>query len=192
MRRYWPLLLAGVALMGVVGAFTAGIAITDHLEQDNDFCIACHLSAGKPLHQDKFTTFFRVDEEVTTLAAAHYVGEKESFKCVDCHNGATVGDKLLIKAQAARDTFAYFLGTFQEPDHMRFALGNRLCLKCHATGGQNPEKKKAFHNASYHTDLPLACYECHTVHPQASPDTRFLRRQTVRPLCDRCHARLQS
>ena len=30
-------------------------------------------------------------------------------------------------------------------------------------------------------------YECHTVHPTASVETRFLREPTVKPLCDTCH-----
>ncbi len=192
LKRFWPLFLAGL-LVSAVAVFAAGIAITDRLEQDNEFCIACHLSERKRLHQEKFTTFSPVQGWVTTLAAAHYVGAKpKAFTCIDCHNGASINDKLLIKAQAARDTVAYFMGAFKEPDHMRFALGNRLCLNCHITGGRNPDQETAFHNASHHTDLPLICYECHTVHPRADFDTGFLRRETVQPLCDNCHARLES
>lgn len=190
LKQYWLLLLL-VLLISGVAAFGAGIAITDYLEQDNEFCISCHLTDQKRLHQEKLTTFLPMQGQITTLAAAHYVGEKRgTFKCVDCHNGATFTDKLLIKAQAARDTVAYFMGSFQEPDHMRFALGNRVCLKCHTTSGRNPHNDTAFHNASYHTDLPFVCYECHAVHPPAGSDTRFLRRHTVQQLCDSCHAQL--
>ena len=187
----WLLLgLLGAPVVGA-GTFGVGIAVTDHLEKNNAFCISCHLVEAKRLHHDKFHTFFPVDGQINTLAAAHHGAGDEPFKCVDCHNGATVTDKLLIKAQAARDTVAYLLGDFEEPDHMRFSLGNRVCLQCHITAGKNAQKKSAFHNAAHHSNLPLICYECHTVHHQASRETSFLKRDIVQPLCDDCHARFQ-
>ena len=39
--------------------------------------------------------------------------------------------------------------------------------------------------------VPLLCYECHTVHPTTSVETRFLREQTVNPLCDSCHKEME-
>ncbi len=188
-RRWLFLLLAG-APAAAVAAFGAGVAVTDYLERDNVFCVSCHVTGAKRLHQDKFDTSFPVDGRAATLAAAHHGAGVEPFKCVDCHNGATVADKLLIKAQAARDTVAYFMGDFEEPERMRFALGNRLCLKCHTTAGKTPETPTAFHNAPHHTDLPFLCYACHAVHRQARLETRFLMRDIVQPVCDSCHAEL--
>jgi len=155
--------------------------ITDHLEEDNQFCIACHL------HEKKFSAFHPVQGQWVTLAAAHNLEGDRQVKCIDCHIGATVTDKLIIKAIAARDTVAYFAGAFQEPTYLRYALGTRTCLKCHPTGGQNPGQANAFHNAPYHARMPLVCYDCHSVHPEASVATRFLRESTVQPLCDSCH-----
>jgi predicted CXXCH cytochrome family protein len=155
--------------------------ITDHLEEDNTFCTACHL------HEKKFTEFHPMQGKQVTLAAAHNLQGDKNVKCINCHIGATVTDKMIIKALAARDTVAYFVDAFQEPTHLRYALGTRTCLKCHPTGGQNPEQENAFHNASHHTKMPIVCYECHTVHPTASTETRFLREATVKPLCNTCH-----
>ena len=179
-RRWLPLLLVGFPLLGAV-TFGGGIVVTDHLEEDNTFCTACHL------HEKKFTEFHPVEGKRVTLAAAHNIAGDKNVKCIDCHIGATVTDKMIIKFLAARDTVAYFVGAFQEPTHLRYALGTRTCLKCHPTGGTNPEQESAFHNASHHTKMPLLCYECHTVHPTASMETRFLREPTVKPLCDTCH-----
>jgi predicted CXXCH cytochrome family protein len=179
-QRWLPLLLVGLPLLGAA-AFGGGIVVTDHLEEDNTFCTACHL------HEKKFTEFHPVEGKRVTLAAAHNIAGDKNVKCIDCHIGATVKDKMIIKFLAARDTVAYFVGAFQEPTHLRYALGTRTCLKCHPTGGTNPEQENAFHNASHHTKMPLLCYECHTVHPTASVETRFLREQTVKPLCDSCH-----
>ena len=179
----WLSLLVGLPLLGIA-TFTTGIVVTDHLEQNNTFCTSCH-----PLHEKKFAEFHPLQGQHVTLAAAHNIEGDQNVKCIDCHIGATSTDKMVIKAIAARDTVAYFLGMFKEPDHLRYALGNRTCLKCHPTGGQNPEQENAFHNASYHLNMPLICYQCHTVHPPASRDTRFLRNHTVQPLCDECHKR---
>ena len=189
--RFWPFLLViGLPVAGVA-AFAAGLAITDHLEQDNSFCVACHLSEDQPLHQEKYETFFPIEGSVTTLAAAHHGGSGTTFKCVDCHNGATFTDKLQIKAQAARDAVAYLLGDFEEPDRMRFSLGNRLCLACHFTEGEPVKTEKPFHAASHHRQMPQLCTDCHKVHPRASAERRFLIREVVKPLCDECHQRLQ-
>jgi predicted CXXCH cytochrome family protein len=183
-RRWLPLLLVGVSLLGVA-AFGTGIVVTDALEQNNRFCVACHL------HEKKFTEFHPVQDKQVTLAAAHNLEGDKNVKCIDCHIGATIADKMIVKAIAARDTVAYLVGAFEEPTHLRFALGTRMCLKCHPTGGQNPEQENAFHNTPSHAKMPLVCYECHTVHPTASVATRFLREQTVKPLCDGCHKEME-
>jgi nitrate/TMAO reductase-like tetraheme cytochrome c subunit len=189
LQRWLIILLAGGSVVGAA-AFGMGIVVTDYLEQDNAFCISCHVTSATRLHQDKFDTFFPVARRITTLAAAHHGAGGKLFKCVDCHNGVTITDKLRIKVQAAGDTAAYFLGDFKEPKLLRFPLGNRLCLECHTTGGRNPDKETAFHFASHHGSLPFTCYECHTVHRPASRETRFLARDIVQPLCDDCHAEL--
>ena len=176
--------MAGAAALGL------GIVVTDYLEQDNVFCISCHADGAKRLHQKKFDTFFPIAGQITTLAAAHHGAGDKLFKCVDCHNGATITDKLRIKLQAAGDTVAYFLGDFEEPELLRLPLGNRLCLECHKTGGRIPDKETAFHFASHHRNLPFVCYDCHTVHRPAKRETFFLRRDIVQPLCDDCHAEL--
>ncbi len=176
--------------MAGAAAFGMGVVVTDYLEQDNVFCVSCHATSAKRLHQDKFDTSFPVGGQNTTLAAAHHSTSDKQFKCVTCHNGATFTDKLWIKAQAAGDTVAYLLGEFEEPEILRFSLGNRLCLKCHTTGGRNPDEEAAFHNAGDHDSLPFICYECHTVHRRAKRETRFLRRDIVQPLCDDCHTEL--
>lgn len=186
MRSIWrwlAVLLGGLLLSSVV--FGAGMVVTDHLENDNTFCIACHL------HKEKYAQFHPVQGQMITLAAIHNRHPAQDMKCIDCHIGATFTDKLAIKALAARDTVMYVLGAFAEPTTLRYALGNRTCLKCHLEGGQNAAEEHAFHNAPHHAKLPLTCYECHTVHPTARLETRFLREQTVKPLCDGCHKEME-
>jgi len=179
-RRWLPFLLAGLPLLGVL-AFGGGVVVTDYLEADNRFCIACHL------HEQKFTEYHPVQDKQITLAAAHNLPGPQHVACIDCHIGATFTDKMIVKLLAARDTFTYLFGTFHEPTRLTFALGSRTCEKCHTTGGQNPAQDNAFHNAPHHQKMPPVCYECHTVHPTARAETRFLHERTVKPQCDICH-----
>src|SRR5262245_34761472 len=89
-RRWLPLLLVGLPL-DAAAAFWGGIVVTDHLEEDNTFCTACHL------HEKKFTEFHPVEGRRVTLAGAHNLAGDKNVKCIDCHIGATFNDKLIIK-----------------------------------------------------------------------------------------------
>lgn len=168
-----------------IGGFFAGAAITDRLEQDNRFCIACHLPDNKKLHGDKYQQFSPVDGKVVTLAGSHNVNRQ--VKCIDCHIGTGSRDYLIIKSIAARDTGKYLLGVFREPEASTFPLGDRTCLKCHPDGGQNRKNPKAFHNAAYHRDPRNACSDCHPSHAKAPAEARFIPQALVKPICDACH-----
>lgn len=180
MRRGLPFLLVLGLLLGIA-TFGTGIVVTDYLENDNTFCTACHL------HEQKFADFHPQQGRHVTLAGAHNIAGEKNVKCIDCHIGATLTDKMVVKFLAAKDTVTYLVGTFEEPKALRYELGNRTCLKCHTTGGQNPAQDNAFHNAAHHAKLPLTCYACHTVHPTSTPETRFFRDDIVRPICNDCH-----
>ncbi len=75
-RRWLPLLLVGLPLLGAA-AFGGGIVVTDHLEENNTFCTACHL------HEKKFTEFHPVQGKRVTLAAAHNLESEKKVKCID-------------------------------------------------------------------------------------------------------------
>lgn len=183
-RRWLRLVLwaVGAALASGVVGFAAGAAITDRLEQDNRFCIACH-RPEKPLHGKVYESFYPVDGTLLTLAGTHNV----RVKCIDCHIGADRKDYLIIKAMAAWDTGRWLVGAYKDPERLRYPLGDRTCLKCHPGGGQNPKLEKAFHNALYHRDPRNGCSDCHRSHLEAPAETRFLQSVIVKPLCDQCH-----
>lgn len=188
--RFW--LFAAAAAVGIAAfTFATGVVVTDWLERDNAFCVSCHLTETRRLHAEKFSGFQSIDGAARTLAAAHALSRAGEFKCVDCHNGAGLRDKLAIKAQAARDTLAYLFGSFEEPTQMRFPLGNRVCLQCHDLRDASNKAATKFHDDPYHRDLPFVCFECHTVHLEGPRNTRFLRAESVQPLCDQCHSSMQ-
>lgn len=167
---------------GVVGVAT-GAVVTDHLEQDNRFCIACH-RPEKPLHARVYESFHPVGGKLITLTGSHNVHAQ--VKCIDCHIGADWKDYLVVKALAAWDTGKWVVGAYKDPEQLRYLLGDRTCLKCHQDGGQN-SKKKVFHNAPYHRDPRNGCVDCHRPHLEAPAETGFLQRRVVKPICDQCH-----
>jgi nitrate/TMAO reductase-like tetraheme cytochrome c subunit len=168
---------------GVIG-FVGGAAITDRLEQDNRFCLACH-RPEKPLHAKVYVSFHLVEGKLITLAGAHNAIARA--KCIDCHIGADRKDYLVIKAMAAWDAGRWVVGAYTDPEALRYPLGDRTCLKCHPDGGQNLKQEKAFHNAAYHRDPRNGCSDCHRSHLEAPAETRFLQGTIVKPRCDRCH-----
>ena len=174
----------GAALVSGVVGFAAGAAITDRLEQDNGFCVACH-RPWKPLHAKVYESFFPVGGTLHNLAATH--NATAQVKCIDCHIGADRKDYLIIKALAAWDTGRWLVGAYKDPERLRYPLGDRTCLKCHPDGGQNPKIARAFHNALYHRDPRNGCSDCHRSHLEAPAETRFLQQTIVKPRCDECH-----
>jgi NapC/NirT cytochrome c family, N-terminal region len=173
----WLKWMAVLLAFGFV-SFVASMEVTDYLEQDNRFCIACHL------HEQILSNFLTETPQLVTLAGAHHQGE---VKCIDCHIGATFNDKLIVKAIAGWDTIQYFIGNFEEPDHLRFPLGDRTCLKCHTDGGQSEARADAFHNDPNHRNMPFECVACHQSHPKRDASTLFLEQTIVHPVCQECH-----
>jgi len=186
--------LAAIAL-GVGG--WAGWTVTDHLEADNDFCNACHLSEGVPLHADIRRDFDA--RPPSSLAAAHAAARVEgrpedpAFRCIDCHGGASFTGRVRVKALAARDAFWYVVGHFEEPDGMRFPVWDEDCRQCHASfSARGTAGSPAFHEVAEHNvNLGVTCVSCHLSHePGAREDAWYLHPAHVRAECARCHPEL--
>ena len=181
--------------MGIVSA-PVGWAVTDYLERDNDFCIACHLTEEVPLHDA-----IRLDFDAqapASLAGLHGVAGVEgrahaAFRCIDCHGGASFVGRARVKALAAKDAFWYAMGHFEEPTEMRWPLWDEDCAKCHTSFDQKrskPWQRARFHELGVHNvSLGVGCVECHLSHePGGNPDGYFLHAKPVRAQCARCHA----
>jgi predicted CXXCH cytochrome family protein len=190
-----------LALAVLVGALAApgGFAVTDRLEQDNDFCNACHLAPGQPLHLDIRRDFDAAPPR--SLAAAHAVAgadhrEDGAFRCIDCHGGASLPGRLRVKALAAKDAFWYAVGRFEEPTQMRWPLWDEDCTRCHprfdegeAAAWQTPR----FHQLPVHNaELGVDCVECHRSHESdGDPEAFFVHAARMRAQCARCHAEFE-
>jgi len=186
--------LTAAAVGASLGA--AGWVATDHWEQDDDFCNACHVSAELPLHSEIRQDFDA--RPARSLASAHAaVGatwrDDGAFRCIDCHGGASLLGRARVKALAAKDTFFYLAGRFEEPRSMRWPLWDEDCRKCHASFAEpSPESWRAprFHELAVHNvELGVGCVECHRVHTaRVDPSVNFLDPEAVRAQCARCHS----
>jgi hypothetical protein len=188
--------LAGLALLALLGG-PGGWLVTDHLERDNDFCNACHLTPELPLHLEIRRGFDA--EPPVSLASAHggsvvdsRSGAEAAFRCIDCHGGTGLVGRARVKLLAALDGFWYATGRFDEPDHMAWPLHDADCAKCHAQFDATPSESwqtPRFHELAVHNvEMPVGCVECHRVHePGADAGAHFLHADLVRGRCARCH-----
>jgi hypothetical protein len=184
-------LLLGAALFGMAAA-PVGWLVTDHLEQDNDFCNSCHLEADLPLHIAVRRDFDA--PEPASLAGAHGRARVDgrAFRCIDCHGGHSLLGRARVKALAAADAFWYVLGRFEEPEGMAWPLWDEDCAKCHADFDQSetPDwQSPRFHQLPVHNAaLGVGCVECHVSHETGGiADANFLHADRVRSQCARCH-----
>lgn len=174
----------GLVLSGALAA-PAGWFVSDRLESRDEFCVSCHLEAGRPLHEAKLREFRA--EPSPNLAALHFASE-ERVRCIDCHGGASFVNKLRVKSVAARDALRYLVGAFEEPDSMAHPLWDEDCVQCHADYA--PVRDDDFHAFEAHNvrDFAYACVSCHRAHPVgASSGQHFLDPEVVLPVCRNCH-----
>ncbi len=185
------LVAAAAAVVGAPG----GWVLTDHLEQDNDFCNACHLSPGVPLHVDVRRDFDA--SAPASLAAGHAAAGNQAhadaaFRCIDCHGGVSFPGRLRVKVLAAKDAFWWVVGSFEEPDGMRWPLWDEDCAQCHDAFDESEVESwesPRFHQLPVHNvDLGVACVECHISHEAGvAADAYYLHAPLVRAQCARCH-----
>lgn len=189
--RFLALALGAGLVAGPTGWF-----VTDHLEQDDDFCNACHLPSGEVLHATVRADF---DAEVpVVLASLHGVAEHEGrdFRCIDCHGGVGLAGRARVKLLAARDALVYLTGDFEEPHGMAWPLRDEDCSQCHARFDESEAASwnPRFHELGVHNaDLGVDCVECHLVHEAGgNPQAHFLLADRVRSQCARCHSEYET
>jgi hypothetical protein len=178
----------GIWIAATVSALSAplGWVVTDRLEQNNEFCVACHLDATTPLHERKMRDSHALP--AVNLVSAHYAAEAD-FLCIDCHGGASLVNRLRVKTVAARDAGRWLIGWFEEPTSMRHPLWDEDCVQCHR--GYQARRPDDFHAISDHNIVDFAhrCVDCHRSHPTegVTREFNYLDRDATLPVCRNCH-----
>ncbi len=191
----------------------SGTAFVKHKDQDNRFCISCHL------HED----FYRhtVAAPPATLAGAHYAaqyrmehpaGDSAKWnadasrstahparwsghpeRCFTCHSGEGVVGWSQVTLLSAWDAARWVVGDRHEPIHMRLPLTNEACLKCHASevrGTKSEDETSKYHELVNHRAVRMPCVSCHVTHAPGVRAKLFLDDATVRARCQTCHRNL--
>ena len=177
-----------VLLIGVMLA-VAAVVFVKHQDEDNRFCISCHL------HQRHFDQM--VARDPTDLAAAHFraAGPGHPERCFTCHSGEGVVGWSQVTLLSAWDASRWVLGDHHEPGAMRLPLANDACLKCHAShvrGTKNEDETAKFHELANHRGVSTACVACHVTHRIGARRRNYLDDTIVRRQCQGCHRDLNS
>ena len=179
-------------------AAPAGWFGSDWLEQDDDFCNACHLEPGVPLHAE-----IRRDYDArpaVSLAGLHgavghpvRTGDERAFRCIDCHGGVGFTGKARTKLLAAKDAFWWLTGHFDEPTEMAWPLLEEDCRQCHESFDDSAEASAVpnppFHSLPVHNAaLGMSCVACHLSHERGGlEELYYLHASHVRSRCAECH-----
>lgn len=177
-------LRAGRWALVVLLAVAVPVAIVKRLDEDNRFCVACHL------HGEIMRTMTAVPP--LTLAAAHFAAPqvRHPGRCFTCHSGEGVAGWTQVTVYSAWDAARWVAGDRHEPTSMRLPITNAACLKCHANqvhGSHTAEETNKFHQLGDHSGLKLACVGCHVVHPIGEASRTWLHKDIVQGQCARCH-----
>ncbi len=188
----WKAFVLTLTALGAISA-PAGWLVTDRLEQDNDFCVSCHLDADTALHESNHADLdTRPPEALAPAHAAAGHRDGRAFRCIDCHGGAGFVGRARVKLLSAKDAFWYVVGRFEEPEGMHWPLWDEDCVKCHDTfdpPAREPWEPPAFHGLPVHNNvLGVACVTCHAAHERGGlADQFFLHPEPVRAACAGCH-----
>ncbi|MBI5638510.1 MAG: hypothetical protein HZA03_11120 [Nitrospinae bacterium] len=176
-------ILTAAALAGLTAIASALLVTLETLKREPSFCSVCHLPDGVTLHAEKNRIFG--ERPPRDLAALHRA-RQAGFVCSECHEGRTFGRRLAIRWEEAKNTTAYFLGTFKEPERLKAGLmPDETCESCHQS---LPIKRDAFHGITAHRPkIKSPCIDCHASHTAGDPAYHFLDRERVKKACARCH-----
>lgn len=190
MKWSHPLWRGGLLILCVVGLPILFLGALAKKEQDDRFCIACHL------HEEKFTRFRA--PAPSDLAGAHHLAKK-SLRCIDCHGGADLGMGLRVRAVAGLDTVRFLTGRYREPEQMRLPLRDQECKQCHnpivpprpvEQEEMSEGRGDSYHEINEHRTVKTPCVDCHTSHTQGEARFDFVDRNRITPICRDCHKEL--
>lgn len=186
--------IVGVAGLVVVAVTAASVAFVKHQDEDNRFCVACHLH--ERLMRESQSS------PPPTLSAAHFHADPESVRalprggrghperCFTCHSGEGVMGWTQVTVLSGWDAARWVLGDRHEPTSMRLPIVNAACLKCHpqaVRGAMTGDETSKYHELSSHRAVTMPCASCHVVHARGEATHKFLDPAVVKTRCQSCH-----
>jgi len=186
----------GIALFALLAVRASAAVHPVPLDPKTDAakCLECHedKSKGKSVHTAMATGCLscheiRVNKDVTRVKL---ITATPAALCLTCHADKTAADiKGTVHPPAVRNCLACHdpHSTDNKNQLLKPASGGEkenLCLDCHKTGTNVPEK------GSRHAALDMGCDTCHTTHKTGAEPTqenRFHLTKSAPALCLDCH-----
>ncbi len=176
------MLLIAAGLAGLILAAALAVAL-ETAKRDPAFCATCHLPDGTTLHAEKGRLFRERPQR--NLAALHRAKQAD-FSCAGCHEGRTSGQRLAIRWEEVKNTAAYLLGAYKEPERMQAGMmPDDTCESCHQS---LHAEHGTFHGISAHRPkIKFPCIDCHPAHSPGDPAYHFMDIERMKKTCVHCH-----
>ncbi|RME42028.1 MAG: hypothetical protein D6791_18770 [Chloroflexi bacterium] len=169
----------------IAAAVVAGVAVAGggvYLETRDSFCAACHTQPETMYYERSIDA----EKGGIDLAAFHHL--KADTRCIDCHGGVGLQDRLETLVVAAGDTVQFATGRYMQPARMTQPLSNPNCRQCHDETVRREGFENHFHNLMDDPEAPdIFCVACHVSHQEGDERAFFIREIDVFPSCNRCH-----
>lgn len=199
------LALVGFAVLGMILA-AGGFTYAAIQETHDSFCASCHTQPE--------TTFFQRSTTAQAVDLASYHTAQKT-RCIDCHSGQGVGERMQAEWLGAHNAMAWYTGTAIQPAKQTVPISDGNCLKCHQDvvqkgytpklavtigdgereGGDEAGPNHWHENlARWQATAPDAksCVSCHPGHTtDGTAQTGFQSTQSTRTVCDACHTVLR-
>jgi len=161
---------------------------------DSAKCLECHgdKAKGKSVHTAMSTGCLSCHEIRTNKDVTHIklITATPVELCITCHSDKKAADiKGTVHPPAVRDCLKCHDPHSSDNKNQLIKAesggeGENLCLGCHKTGLNVPDK------GSHHAALDAGCDSCHMIHktgPDPTPENRFHLSKAVPALCVDCH-----
>ncbi len=191
---FWALRLAIVLLVLAGNAFAAKHPVPLDPKADTSTCLACHedKTKGKAVHSAMATGCtscheIRVNKDITRVKL---ITTTPAALCLTCHADKNAAEiKGTVHSPAVRDCLKCHdpHSSDNKNQLLKPVAGDakeNLCLSCHKTGLNVPEK------GSRHAALDMGCDTCHTTHKtgaEFTAENRFHLIKSSPALCIDCH-----
>ncbi len=181
---HWLCCTALAAVIAIIAL--AGWEAKEWAKHRDGFCVSCHISEEKPLHGVK-NSQMRATPPIT-LAGVHYGLKRGGLSCPDCHRGIGLAGRAHEAFLEIKNSFAYLLWSFKEPEKISLAVSNQICEACHKDLKRKGVKPDYHSFASHDGIEDPPCVACHPQHTLKTAGQDFLNKETAIKICEQCHS----
>lgn len=165
----------------------SSLILRNHLHNREGFCMACHMSNNRFMHEEKYMDFFLT--EPVNLSGIHRIKtDNGRGKCIDCHRGIGIMGEINYIITNELSDLGKYLFKPAEPLSLSIKMPDMNCIYCHKNIS-GYKKFNGFHSYNAHKgEIPVRCVKCHISHDN-NVDRRYfsMNKEKVLNICFQCH-----